>query len=159
MNADEWWAYSIYQDNFFIDGLFEDGEPIMEFVEEEETGRSTLHVSCQNECMCIKNLDHIEKKTGNKGDSTHIGFFRQDKLHGMCKRVDHTTYERVKLDAMSANPAERRAKLGVPAVSPEKEWSGENFALNINGRRAFQHIPVLMSRNAQNILEGVFSIS
>ena len=66
----------------------------------------------------------------------------------------YTTYERVDLKPSAENPVVRKARLGFYAFSSQEEWSGGRFALNINGRRPFQHTPLKMKRNAEGILVG-----
>lgn len=71
----------------------------------------------------------------------------------------YTTYNRVKLEKNRADTVTRKAKLGFAAASPQEEWSGEKFALNINGARAFRHTPVWMEKNEAGILEGKLHLS
>lgn len=66
----------------------------------------------------------------------------------------YTSYEKVQLEVSDTLPSERRMRIGEHYVKPEEEWEGDKFALNFGERLTFEHIPIQMTRNEEDILIG-----
>ena len=73
----------------------------------------------------------------------------------------YTTYENVVFDYAPENMISRRPRLGVPQVVPHQEWAGGKFTLSFGEecRLFFMHIPIHVTRNQDNILEGQIKCS
>ena len=66
----------------------------------------------------------------------------------------YTTYERVEFTHSDTMPTARRGRLGIQQVRMKDEWEGIRFGLNFGGRITFDHIPIKMERNMNNVLTG-----
>ncbi|MDD6170398.1 MAG: hypothetical protein PUB46_10045 [Lachnospiraceae bacterium] len=66
----------------------------------------------------------------------------------------YTTYEHVDMKHDLTLPSARRIRSGRRIVRPEDEWSGGQFELNFGEGVPFQHIPIQMTRNSQDVLVG-----
>ncbi|RKQ22479.1 MULTISPECIES: hypothetical protein [Clostridia] len=70
----------------------------------------------------------------------------------------YTSYEKVQLEVSDTLPSERRMRIGEHYVKPEEEWEGDKFALNFGERLTFEHIPIQMTRNEEDILIGNYML-
>lgn len=70
----------------------------------------------------------------------------------------YTSYEKVQLEVSDTLPSERRMRIGEHYVKPEEEWAGDKFALNFGERLTFEHIPIQMTRNEEDILIGNYML-
>lgn len=66
----------------------------------------------------------------------------------------YTSYEKVQLEVSATSTIERRLPVGDHHVKPEEEWDGGKFALNLGKRINFEHTPIQMIRNEEDILIG-----
>ena len=67
-------------------------------------------------------------------------------------------YEKVQLEMSDALPSERRMRVGEHYVKPEEEWAGDKFTLNFGERLKFEHTPIQMTRNEEDILIGNYML-
>lgn len=68
----------------------------------------------------------------------------------------YTTYEKAFFSVPETMPSARRLSLGQKNVRPEEEWDGDKFGLNFGTVIGFQHKPIQMRRNAQDVLIGEY---
>ena len=64
-------------------------------------------------------------------------------------------YEKVQLEMSDTLPSERRMRVGEHYEKPEEEWAGE---LIFGERLKFEHTPIQMTRNEEDILIGNYML-
>lgn len=67
----------------------------------------------------------------------------------------YTTFENVNLKMDPYAPVSRRGNVGRKKTSPEDEWNGRDFTLNLGERILFQHKPVKVERDGEVLLGTV----
>lgn len=67
-------------------------------------------------------------------------------------------YEIILYDTEDALPSERRMRVGEHYEKPEEEWAGDKFALIFGERLKFEHTPIQMTRNEEDILIGNYML-
>lgn len=70
----------------------------------------------------------------------------------------YTSYEKVQLEMSDTLPSERRMRVGEHYVKLEEEWAGDKFALNFGEKLNFEHTPIQMTRNEEDILIGNYML-
>lgn len=109
-------------------------------------------------------LIEMKSSVGRKKWNEIKGKFRASYLwaQGIAAMLDmnivdthmYTSYEKVQLEVSGTMPSERRMPVGEYFEKPEDEWDGGKFALNFGIRFSFEHTPLQMIRNEENILTG-----
>lgn len=114
-------------------------------------------------------LIEMKSSVGRKKWSEIKGKFRASYLwvQGIAAMLDmnivsiqmYTTYEKVQLTASDTMPSERRLQLGEHYVKPQEEWDGDKFTLNLGTRMSFEHKPIQMVRDEEDVLVGKCALS
>ena len=109
-------------------------------------------------------LIEMKSSVGRKKWNEIKGKFRASYLwaQGIAAMLDmnivdthmYTSYEKVQLEVSGTMPSERRMSVGEYFEKPEDEWDGGKFALNFGTRFSFEHTPLQIIRNEENILTG-----